>query len=579
MFSWDHPFALLALWLVLPAAWILLLDRHSLRSRQARFADLPLFRRMNIRLPKTSELAGIALKLAALFLLILALAGPRVGGRLGARVPGERPAVVLLLDVSKSMGATDTAPSRMEVAHAKLETVIGLLEGWRASMVAFADDAVVFCPMTTDRGATQALLQRMKPGMKELKQGSNLENAIRMALAQLQGRPGSILLATDGESLSGDPAKAAAEASKAGVPLYIVGVGTREGAMVPDGADLFGAPVMKRGRDGVPVLSHADPEGLNDLAKKTGGSLVDGATTGAGELLARELKQRYGSDGVLEQGESLFQWPLALALILLLLEDLMTHRRSAQFGIHLSLARFASGFKRMSGLILVPLALSQMAWTWPWAQGLEIQRAAGAYEKGDWKGALAILEKAHAMDPDNPHLRYDLGNAQYQAGKYEGAVHAFSKALEALPNGSKTQLWAHYNLGNALYRLGEAKGDRKSNWTEAIEHYEAVLKLDPKEEDARFNLELVKKRLKELQPEQDTGKKASNNGEPTPDPNGAALPNDAEVQATLDALQHQEKQHQAELEASPAPAPPPTTGELLKQLMNQGMNQSDRPDW
>lgn len=579
MFSWDHPLGLLTLLLVVPFGWFLLLDRQSLRSRQARFADLPLFRRMNIRLPRTSELARLSLKILALLLLGLSLAGPRVGGRLDSRVPGELPSAVLLLDVSKSMGATDTAPSRLEVANAKLTTLIGSLEGWRASMVAFADDAVVFCPMTTDLGAAEALLHRMKPGMKELKQGSNLENAIRVALSQLQGRPGTILLATDGESLSGDPAKAAAEARKAGVPVYVIGVGTREGAPVPDGADLFGAPVMKRGRDGVPVLSHANPEGLNDLAKVTGGSLVDGATPGAAELLGQELKKRYGSDSVSEQGKSLFQWPLGLALLLLLIEDVLNHRGSAQFRFHLGLARFTHGIKRLNGLLLIVLALSQMAWTWPWAQGLEIRRAAEAYAKGDWKGALATLERAQVQDANNPHVRYDLGNAQYQAGNFEAAAQSFSRALESLPKGSKIQLWAHYNLGNALYRLGEAKGNRQSNWKEAIKHFEEALKLDLKEEDARYNLELVKKRLKDLPPEQNSGNKASNKGEPTPDPHGQALPNEAEVQATLDALQHQELQHQAELNGSPAPTPLPTTGELLKQLMNQGMNASDRPDW
>lgn len=582
MVSWDQPLWLWALVLLLPMGWSLAQMLWRLRSRKERYAESDLLAEMRVRVPEREEALRLGLLIASFACLLVAAAGPRVGGKLGTRLPGEVPILVVALDVSKSMGVSDVSPSRMEAARTGVGILLDNLPGWRVGLVAFADEAMVLCPMTSDVSAVKTLAARLKPGHAELRQGSNLEQALQVAQGQLRGRPGAILVASDGEELAGELKKVLPQLQKSGTVAYAFGVGSSAGGRIPDGQDLFGEPTYRLDRMGTPVLSKANLRALETLAKETGGVYADGGAPGAAEDLLAALRARWGEEAIAETGRSLYQWPLVIGLLLWLASVLLEYRARLSFGSHLSAAKLWRRLSRQAGLILALAALSQTAWTWPWAGMQEVQKAGKAYTAGKYDEAGRTLEAAIKANPGDSRLHYDLGCARYQAGDFAGASKAFGQALEKLPKGSKNEGWIRYNLGNAEYRLGESRNDRRKHWQKAVENYQAAVKLDSQDADARYNLDLVQKRLKELPPQKPQGGGAQQQEKPQPAPGGESLPNEAEIQATLDALQHEERKLQEAVKPPETVEPPTTASDLFKQLMNQSTKPnafSDRPDW
>lgn len=582
MLSWDQANCFWALWLLLPMAWGLARMLWRLRARKDRYADADLMREMRVRVPEGEDALRLGLLITAFAALIVSAAGPRVGGSHEKRLPGEVPTLVVALDVSKSMGVADVATSRMEAARTAVDVLLDNLPGWRAGLVAFADEAMVLVPLTSDVSAVKTLSARLRPGHAELKQGSNLESAMRLALGQLRGRPGAILVASDGEELAGEVRRVLPDLKKAGAIAYVLGVGTKAGGRIPDGQDLFGEPTYRLDRSGAPVLSRAALETLESLARDTGGVYADAGARGAAEDLLSALRTRWGTEGTADSGRSLYQWPLVAGLALWLLSTLLEYRARLSFGSHLSLAKLLRRFSRMAGLFLAASALSQTAGTWPWAAMQELQQAGKAYSQGQYDQAKRTLERAVAAHPEDSRLMYDLGCARYQAGDFEGASKAFSQALAKLPKGSASEGWIRYNLGNAEYRLGESRNDRRKHWQKAVEQYQAALKLDAQDADARYNLELVSRRLKETPPAKPQAGAGQQREKPQPAPGGEPLPNEAEIQATLDALQHEERKLQEQVKQPDALEPPTSASDIFKQLMNQSTKQdvfSDRPDW
>ena len=304
----DRPAALLLLALLPPLA---LLARLSyLRGRQ----DL-------LRLAGGWQaerlLAGFFLKSLFSFLCFtlfvagaaLALAGPRWGV-----VPVEERAaereVVLLLDVSHSMAAADASPSRLELSRTAARWLLDHLPGTRFALVAFKGRAVRLLPLTEDTRAVASFLQAVNGGWIA-SPGTDVEQGLAQALASLSPGTGSgraVVLFTDGESLSGNPAREAARAREARVPVLVVAAGTAEGAEVKDG----------RGR---PVHSRARLEPLRRIAERSGGRLLP-LDEGTGAALAAELEERgrgTAAAGIVLESRERYGLPLGVGLLFLAL--------------------------------------------------------------------------------------------------------------------------------------------------------------------------------------------------------------------------------------------------------------------
>jgi Ca-activated chloride channel family protein len=236
-------------------------------------------------LPATG-LVRMLLWCAAAAMIILALARPQWG-----ELPGEESVrtrdLVLALDVSDSMLATDLPPSRMARSIETAQRLLPLLEGNRVGVVVFAGEAYPLVPLTTDLDAVAVFLSGIYPGMVA-RPGSDIERAVAAALELLppDGEGRVVVLVTDGENLQGNVDTAVSAIKDAGVGVLTVVAGTERGGPIPvKGPD--GAVHHKRDKNGQPVITRAHPEVLAAVADAVGGASVDLADRDVVGQLAR----------------------------------------------------------------------------------------------------------------------------------------------------------------------------------------------------------------------------------------------------------------------------------------------------
>lgn len=269
--------------------------------------------------------ASAAASLAGLAFLAGALAGPQFGERteLARRYGSD---LVVAIDASDSMRARDVLPSRIDRAKLELSALIDRLHGDRVGLVTFAGQAFVQCPLTTDYDAAKLFLRAIEPGAMPV-QGTAVADALRTAARMLdaadRGAKGkAILLLTDGEDHEGDLDAVLAELEEADVRVYALGVGSREGAPIPEERD--GRVVgYRKDRAGATVVTRLEDGQLRRIAERTGGRFVAaaGADLGMGEVIAeleRLEKTELESRLSVQYGE-VYEWLAAPGLLLLAL--------------------------------------------------------------------------------------------------------------------------------------------------------------------------------------------------------------------------------------------------------------------
>jgi Ca-activated chloride channel homolog len=174
-------------------------------------------------------------------LLLLALAGPRWLHE-QQTVFRQGSDIVVVMDISSSMRTADVLPDRLTRAREELQDFLARLHGDRVGLVAFAARAFTIAPLTTDYSAITRFADQLDPGMVS-EQGSNLAAGLLEALKvlrQARGHGRAVVLLTDGEDHAhGESMAAAAKLADAHVPLFILGIGTEKGGLVPTGDGRF----------------------------------------------------------------------------------------------------------------------------------------------------------------------------------------------------------------------------------------------------------------------------------------------------------------------------------------------------
>jgi len=263
------------------------------------------------------------LRILGLFSVAVALAGPLIGSRL-VEFKQKGLDIFIAVDCSLSMQAEDLKPNRM--AHAKLilGQLIDGLAGSRIGLIAFAGQAYVECPLTVDENAARDVLETIDVGAVPIP-GTVIGDAIRVAIKGLKAGEGQnrvLVLLTDGEDHHSDPQSAAKEASKVGLKIFPIGIGSSQGEPIPVVDEQGHRTGYKRDKKGEVVLSRLDEQTLIDLAHETGGQYFRATPTGdEAEDLARALEQLQQGDQktkLFNRFENRYQWPLGVGLILLL---------------------------------------------------------------------------------------------------------------------------------------------------------------------------------------------------------------------------------------------------------------------
>ena len=439
-----------------------------------------------------SQLAGTVSKrrrtlksaviLAVFGLIALALARPQMGF-VEREVKQRGRDVIVAIDTSRSMLATDVAPSRLARAKLVAQDLLRLVRGDRVGLVAFAGSAFLQAPLTLDYNAVFTSLEELDTAVIP-KGGSNIAEAIRIAeqaFGKGEGQTRALVILTDGEELEADGVAAAKRAGELGVRVFTVGIGSAEGSLIPLRSDEGGSDFV-RDTAGKPVQSKLDEKRLKEIAEAGGGFYEPLGAEAARSIFENGiLKLEQAETGILSARQPIerYQWPLGLAVGLLALWLLLGDRKKA---IVLR--------KGVTALFLFAFSVSLVTA----ATGLE------EYQAGNFDKSQAEFERRLQATPHSEKLHFNAGAASYKLGDFAKAVDHFTQSL--LSGDPKLREASSYNLGNALVRRGEAaKGneEKKADWKNAIQHYSEALKLDPQNKQAEENREIVKKMLDDLE--------------------------------------------------------------------------------
>lgn len=395
---------------------------------------------------------GTLLALCAGALAVLALAGPAWERQVQ---PLERSgdALVVALDLSRSMDASDVSPSRLERARLKLIDLLERRRGGQTALIVYSANAFTVTPLTDDVDTIEALVSSLSTDIMPSR-GSYPAAALEKAaslLEQADAPSGRVLLITDGGAVESGR-RAARELAARGYSVSVLGVGTREGGPIPKQGGGF-----VKNREGRMVVPRLEERGLMQIAA-AGGGRYHRLTAGDEDL--RAVAPRPGAPGdaaVAETADGARE---------------LTVERWRDAGPWLALALLplaALGFRRGAIvcflLAVLPASPPAQAFSWDDLWRTPDQQAAAALERGEPGRAAELFE--------DPAWR---AVARYREGRYAASAEDFA-GLEGAD--------AAYNRGNALAYAGDVGG--------AIDAYEEALALDPEHADARHNLDLLRR--------------------------------------------------------------------------------------
>lgn len=502
-FAYPH---ILWLLLLLPPALITFFW-WSWRKRQflmSQFIQARLLPNLTVGLSaRRQKIRAVAIT-GAVICLILALARPQWGFSWEeARLRGLD--IVVAIDTSKSMLAEDIAPNRLTRAKMAALDLVQQARSDRLGLVAFAGSAFLQCPLTIDDAAFRQSLESLD--VTTIPEGGTaIADAIQSALTAFkEGENHKVLVIfTDGEDHDSGAVEAAKKAAEQGCKIFTIGIGTTDGEILRY-KDVKGRTDYIRDEQGNAVKSRLNEELLREISGATDGGFylpLRGAKTV--ETLYQEglakLPKSEREEKLMKRYHERYHWPLALAILLLMGEFLFPDRkRESRRSQSPEPARKAGVDKTQltAAVLVLVLGLSSMR---------VLASNSGAlrdYKRGQYDKALQEYQSALERKSNDPRLQFNTGAAAYRAQKFDEAIKRFSEALNS-PD-LNLQQSAYYNRGNTLYYAGEQLQDpskRSELWKKSVKDFESALKLNPQDADAKFNQEVVKKRLQELQQQQ-----------------------------------------------------------------------------
>ncbi len=603
--SWREPLALVALALVPVLVLALVWARQRRQTALAAFAEAGLLPALVPDLDARRRTVRAALLVVAVLLVVVAIAGPLWGFR-WEEVRREGVDLIVAIDTSRSMLATDVKPTRLARAKLAVHDLLTQLHGDRVGLVAFAGSAFVQCPLTLDYGAVGQSLDAIDVGIIP-KGGTALAEAIDTGLEAFEGREGkhqAIILITDGEDHEGKVKDAAARAGERSVKVFTVGLGTSEGELIPLESGGF-----VKDRAGQVVKSRLDEETLKQIAVDTGGVYLH--ATGASLALTDLYRDYIGAMEKRELASTLerrfehrFQVPLALAFLMLVAEALVGERRVAwrrrrsAVGVdavvlanidssgaagprargkhgHAPAAKSAGQHGVLT--VALVLALASIAWLDPHARTREANRL---FTAGKYDDAASAYNEALVDHPDSALLHFNLGDAEYKQGKYDEAIAAYEQVRPGDEDPAASARTA-YNIGNATYRRAEAAA--ATDPQKALEQYAAALvayrraiAAAPDDVDAKLNYELVMQKRAELQKKLEEQRQQQQQDQQHKDQQQHEQQNQDQQQQQQAGGDHQQQDQggtadqQQAAQASPAPAASPSAEQQRAQAADQG---------
>ena len=438
---------ILWLLLVIPPALVLFFwwSERVKQKLLTQFVEPRLLAQLTVGISLVRRKWRYSLAILAVALLIITGARPQYGFDL-EEVSQSGLDIVVAVDTSKSMLATDIAPNRLARAKLAALELMQTAKADRLGLVAFAGEAFLECPLTIDDTAFQQSVQALD--VNTIPQGGTaLAAAIDTTLEAFKekGNHRALVLFTDGEDNDEGALEAAQRAAKEGLKIFTIGIGSAEGTLVTiAGAD--GSTDYIRDEKGQVVKTKLNEQLLQQIATTTGGFYLPlrGADTistlyerGLAPLPKSESKEK-----TVRRYHEQFQWPLAAAILLLLAEFFLPERslRTA------TKSKAAAVATALFAILLLPVVANASPTS-----------ALRDYKSGNFTNALDEFTKLSEVQTNDFRLVFNAGDAAYRATNFDLAQNLFQQVT--LSPDLKLQQQAFYNLGNVQFQKAKQAQD------------------------------------------------------------------------------------------------------------------------
>ena len=485
MFRFEDPIYLWLLVLIPVLALIRFISYRNQRKRLRKFGDPSLLKELMPDVSRFRPSVKFWVLLGALALLIVMLARPQLGTKISheKRMGIE---TIIALDISNSMLAEDIIPSRLDRSKMMVENLVDHFTNDKIGLIVFAGDAFVQLPITSDYVSAKMFLSSINPSMMAT-QGTDIARAIEMAthsFTQEEGIGKAIIVITDGEDHEGGALEAAEAAKEEGMRVYVLGVGSTNGAPIP----ISGTGDYMKDRSGNTVMSALNEDMCKQVAQAGGGAYIHVENNSAAQQqLDHELDKlakKETSTTVYSEFDEQFQAVGILVLLLLIIEICILDRRNPL------LKRVSLFGKRKAvAVVLMMLAMSATAQT----DRQYVRQGNKLFRNGDYPNAEVSYRKAIEKNPKNPQAVFNLGNALMAQKKDSAAVAQFESASKLETNPLRK--------AKAFHNMGVVCQSHKM-YGEAIEAYKNALRLNPADDETRYNLVLCKHQQQKQQQNQ-----------------------------------------------------------------------------
>ena len=462
------------------------------KKRLKKFGDPQLVRQLMPDVSRWRPAVKFWLLQAALALIIVMLARPQFGTRI-SHEKRQGIETLIAMDISNSMLAEDVTPSRLDRCKMMVENLVDNFTDDKIGLIVFAGDAFIQLPITSDYVSAKMFLADIQPSMIRT-QGTDIALAIRKAqnsFTQEENIGKAIIVITDGEDHEGGAVEAAKEARKKGMRVYVLGVGSDGGSPIPDGNGGY-----MKDRSGNTVMTRLNQDMCRQIAQAGGGAYihVDNNSDAQRQLdneLAKLAKKETESTVFSEYDEQ-FQAVGILVLLLLIAELCILECKNPL----LRNVRFFKGKRRYSSAMTLLMLMTAMAAN---AQNDRdyIREGNRNFRSGKFAEAEVSYRKSIEKNPRNPQAAYNLGNALFAQKKDSAAVVAYESGVQ-LETSAIRKSMGYHNMGVVC--------QSHKMFSEAIEAYKNALRLNPKDDEARYNLEICKKQQKNQQNKQNQDK-------------------------------------------------------------------------
>ena len=478
MFRFADPTYLYLLAVIPVLAIIRFLTYRNQKKRLRKFGDPKLLRSLMPDVSRFRPAVKFWILQGALALLVVMLARPQFGTKISNE---QRTGIetIIAMDISNSMLAEDITPSRLDRSKMMVENLVDHFTNDKIGLLVFAGDAFVQLPITSDYVSAKMFLSSIDPSMMAT-QGTDIARAIDMAshsFTQEEGIGKAIIVITDGEDHEGGALESAKAAKDAGMRVYVLGVGSTQGAPIP----IPGTGDYMKDNTGNTVMSALNEDMCRQVAQAGGGAYIHVENNSAAQdQLDNELNKlskKETTSTVSSEFDEQFQAVAILALLLLILEICIFDRRNPLLK---RLSLFGSKKKAAATVALFLVAVTASAQT----DRQYIREGNKQFRVGQYDKAEVSYRKAVEKNPKNPQAAYNLGNALMAQKKDSSAVQQFEQATRIETNPLRKAA-AYHNMG-VICQTHKMYG-------EAIEAYKNALRLNPNDDETRYNLVLCKK--------------------------------------------------------------------------------------